>query len=65
MSKSIALKVTMEFVCLNMVSQKTFENEFNSDPMAVYNFISDNQRDGIHNFAEHGKITKIEVYKNK
>ena len=61
---SLSFKVTVEFICDNMVNDDEFTNDFNSDPMLVYKFISDDFGDSVLNFSsDSGKVIKVELAK--
>lgn len=61
MSNNIGFEVTVEFDCPDMIDEKTFREDFNSDPWLAYKFISDNFKDSPICFNEDEKITKIEI----
>jgi hypothetical protein len=57
--RTICLNVTMTFKCENMIDEKTFKEEFNSDPYAFFKSISDGE--SILNFADEPEAEKITV----
>lgn len=61
MEKNIGFRITVEFDCSNMMGEKTFHDEYGSDPMAAYKFISDNFLDSPLNFSDDDRIIKVEL----
>ena len=62
--KPLSFKVTVEFVCKNMATQKELENRFNNDPELCYKFISDNYNDSPSCFSSKEKVIKVEIINN-
>lgn len=60
MEKSIGFKVTIEYICPHMMSEKDFE-EFGFDPMEAYRIISDDFVDSPVNFSESENVVKVEL----
>ena len=61
MEKNIGFRITVEFDCSDMMDEKTFHDEYGSDPMAAYKFISDNFSDSPLNFSNDDRIVKVEL----
>lgn len=62
----LSFKVTVEFLCHNMLDEEEFINDFNSDAMLAYKFISDDFDEHVLNFSsDNGKIVKVEIAKEK
>lgn len=60
MSKILDLKVTVEFICKDMINEDELK-KFNSDPLKAYKYISDDFADSVINFSDTEKIIKVEV----
>ncbi len=58
-------KVTVEYICPNMIDAESLVNEFNNDPMKAYKFISDNFGDSPYNFSESEQVTKVVLTKKQ
>jgi hypothetical protein len=54
-------KVTMTFICEDMIDEESFLKDFNSDAMACYKFITDDFTDSVYNFCDEGTVEKVEV----
>ena len=61
MEKYIGFKVIVEFDCPDMIDEKTFQDEFNSNPIEAYKFLSCNFKDSPHNFADNERVVKVEL----
>lgn len=61
MEKSIGLRVAVEFDCPNMLSEQDFHDQFGSDPMAAYRFISDNLSDSASSFSSDERVISVRV----
>lgn len=60
---TLGMKVTIEFICHNMIDAESLQKEFDNDPMKAYLDISDNGNDSIQDFADDGeKIIKVETF---
>jgi len=60
-AEDIGFRITVEFDCLNMIDIKSFQEDFGSDPVACYRFISDGFSDSPANFSVEDRIVKIEI----
>lgn len=56
-----AFKVTVEYICTDMIDEETLKNEFNDDAMLAYKFISDGFEDSVLNFCEDTKDKVVAV----
>jgi len=59
---NLGMKVTVEFVCDNMVDEDEFKKVFKSDPELCYRYISCDGEDHVMNFSRgFGKIINIKM----
>jgi len=54
-------KVTVEFICHDMISAEDLEKKFNGDAMLAYKEISDDFKDSPVCFSSGDKVVKVEV----
>ena len=59
----LSFKVTAEFICPNMIDQKTLDMVYDSDPMYAYSKISEMMTDSVTSFATSEKVIKVEIIK--
>ena len=57
---NVSFKITVEYICYNMISEKELNEIYNGNVVAAYSFISNNFDDSPENFATDCTITKIE-----
>lgn len=57
-----AFKVTVEFICHNMIDRDELKESFDGDPYRAYERISKGFRISVLNFTdEPGKVVKVEI----
>ena len=61
MDDNVSFKITIEFICHNMIEAKSLAEDFNNDPMLAYKYMSDDFTDSVYNFSDEEKIIKVEV----
>ena len=63
--KAISFKVTVEYICNDMISSEQLEDRFNNDVVLAYKFISDNHSESASSFADKEKVVKVKIIKLK
>lgn len=62
MSKILDFKVTVEFICKDMINEDELK-KFNSDPLKAYKYISEDFGESVINFSDKEKVIKVEIIK--
>ncbi len=58
-------KVTVEFICKDMIDEESLKDDFNGNAIAAYKMISDDFGDSIINFCDgQEKVVNVEVVDN-
>jgi hypothetical protein len=65
MNESLGFKITVEYICPNMISADDLEKEYGGSPTVAYIYISDNYSDSPDNFATRHEILKVELLEVK
>ena len=55
----LTFKVTVEFICPNMIDDEVLREKFNNDPMSAYKWIAED--DNPYSFSESTKVTKVQI----
>lgn len=58
---NVGFKITVEYICENMIDLEDFERDFKNDPMTAYKAMSDDFKDSPTNFSEKEKVVKVEL----
>ena len=61
MSKHLAFKVTVEYICHDMVDEETLQTQYGGDPLEAYRYISDDFTDSPASFSNSERVVKVEI----
>jgi hypothetical protein len=59
----LKFKVTVEYICPNMIDAESLAHDFNNDAFECYKSISDDLNDSPYNFSNKETVIKVEVIK--
>jgi len=61
-NKNVSFKITVEYICPDMIDENYLRESFNNNAIEAYKFISDNFSDSVTSFSSKTeKIIKVEL----